>query len=116
VKSELVYDFERKNLDFGNRKATNMKRNKRITLPKASSIQIESFLEVRRKEGARLYDMYMKELEEGAEKGMDNLSGAEKKGLRSLKKLVAAGVIIICQTDKSGRFCVLTRQQYLEAG
>ena len=116
VKSELVYDFESKSMDFGNQKATNMKRNKRIKLPKASSIQMEAFLEVRRKEGARLYDMCLKELGEGAEKGMDNLSGAEKKGLRSLKKRVAAGELIICQTDKSGRFCVLTRQQYLEAG
>ena len=62
VRSELVYDFERKNLDFGNQKATNMKRNKRISLPKASSIQMESFLEVKRKEGAGLDDMCLKEL------------------------------------------------------
>ena len=86
VKSELVYDFEKKNLDFGNQKATNMKRNKIISLPKASSIQMESFLEVRRKGAAKLYNMCLKELGEGAEKGMFNLNGEEKKGLRSLKK------------------------------
>ena len=32
-----------------------------------------------------------------------------------MKKRVAYGELIICQTDKSGRFCVLTREQYLEA-
>ena len=40
----------------------------------------------------------------------------EKRGLKSLKKRVADGDIVICQTDKSGKFCVLTREQYLEAG
>ena len=47
---------------------------------------------------------------------MDNLTAGGKKGLRSLKKRVASGEVVICQTDKSGRFCVLTRDQYLEAG
>ena len=36
--------------------------------------------------------------------------------MKSLKKIVAEGELIDCQTDKSGRFCVLTREQYLEAG
>ena len=39
-----------------------------------------------------------------------------EKGLKSLKKRVAEGEIVVCQTDKSGRFCVLTREQYLQAG
>ena len=102
-------------LNFGNQKATNMKRDKRITLSKSASIQLESFMEVRRKRASELYDICMKELGEGAEKGMDNLSRAEKRGLRRRKKRVASWEIIVCQTDKFGRFCVLTRQQYLEA-
>ena len=36
--------------------------------------------------------------------------------MRSLKKREASGDIIVCQTEKSGRFYVLTRQHYLEAG
>ena len=115
-KSELVYDFESKNLDFGRQKATGMKRNKRVKLPKADSIQLEAFLEVRRKRAAQLYDLCVKKLGEDCEKGMDNLTAGEKRGLRSLKKRVASGELIVCQTDKSGRFCVLTRSQYLEAG
>ena len=91
VKSELVYDFESKEINFGNQKATNMKNNKRITLPKCGSVQLESFLEVRRKGAAKLYDLCMKELGDNAEKGMDNLSAAEKRGIRSLKKHVASG-------------------------
>ena len=56
-KSELVYDFESKHLDFGRLKPTGMNKNKRVKLPKASSIQLEAFLEVRRKRASQLYDI-----------------------------------------------------------
>ena len=115
-KCQLVYDFDDKNLDFGRRKATEMKQNKRVTLPKASSIQVEALIEVRRKRATQLYDLCVKKLGEEVEMGKDNLTMGERRGLKSLKKRVADNEIIICSTDKSGRFCVLTREQYLEAG
>ena len=52
-------------LNFGNQKATNMKRDKKITLSKSASIQLESFMGVRRKIASELYDICMKELGEG---------------------------------------------------
>ena len=106
-KSELVYDFEVKNLDFGRQKATGMKHNKRVTLPKASSTQVEALMEVRRKRASQLYDLCVKKLGEGMEKGKDNLTMGEKRGLKSLKKRVAAGEIVVCATDKSGRFAIM---------
>ena len=33
-----------------------------------------------------------------------------------MQKRVKEGKIIICQCDKSGKFAVLTREQYIEAG
>ena len=115
-KSTLVYDFEIKEMDFGKMRATEMKGNKRVVLPKASDIKVEALMEVRRKRAAQLYDLCVKKLGEGAEKGKDNLTLGEKRGLKSLKKRVSEGEIVICQTDKSGRFCILTREQYREAG
>ena len=115
-KSELVYDFEDKDMNFGRQKATEMKNNKRIRLPKSNSTEVEALIEVRRKRAAQLYTLCIKKLGEGAEKGKDNLTLGEKKGLKSLKKRIDEGEITICQTDKSGRFCVLTREQYMEAG
>ena len=73
-------------------------------------------MEVRRKRAAQLYDLCVRRLGEDSEKVKDNLSMMEKRGLKSLKKRVADGEIIVCQTDKSGKFCVLTREEYLEAG
>ena len=58
----------------------------------------------------------MEMLGEGVEAGMDNLTEAEKRGLNSLKKRVANKELIICQTDKSGRFFVLSCDRYIQAG
>ena len=45
-----------------------------------------------------------------------NLSRSEAAGLKSLKKRVENNELIITETDKSKRFCVLKRDQYYESG
>ena len=45
-----------------------------------------------------------------------NLEKKERQALKSLKKRIAEGELIIGQTDKSSRFAVMTRKQYLDAG
>ena len=45
-----------------------------------------------------------------------NLPKTEYRGLKSLKKRIANGEIVISQTDKSGRFAVLSLKQYLDSG
>jgi hypothetical protein len=102
-KSALIYDFESKTMDFGRSKATNWKRNKRIKLPKASSSLLEASMEIRRQAASKIYDECLKLLDDGVETvGMDNLTAGEKRGLKSLKKKVKDGNLLICQTDKGG--------------
>ena len=52
------------------------------------------------------------------EKGLQesNLTAGEERGLKSLKKRVASGEIVICQTDKSGKFALMTMADYIYAG
>ena len=45
-----------------------------------------------------------------------NLLKTEIEALRSLKTKIKEGELIVSQTDKSSRFAVLTKQQYLESG
>ena len=45
-----------------------------------------------------------------------NLKDEESKGLKSLKKRVAEGSIVVCQTDKSSRFAIMSIEEYEEAG
>ena len=42
--------------------------------------------------------------------------GTDNTGLKSLKKRIAQGQLVIAQTDMSKRFAVMTRQQFLESG
>ena len=117
AKSTCIYDFENKNINFGRSRATNWKGNKRIKLPKAGSTQLESYLDVRRRDAEKIYDECMELLKDGKEKvSHNNLTASEARGLKSLKKRVSDQELIICQTDKSSKFCVLTREQYLRAG
>ena len=45
-----------------------------------------------------------------------NLTWAEMKGVKSLKRRVKEGDLLIAQTDKSARFAVMLVKQYLETG
>ena len=116
TRSRQIYDGDNKRFDYGNKSATDAKGNKRVTLPKALSHSEEAELEVRRIEWIRLFDDLVAELEDEDDMKKKNITKAEERGLKSLKKRVADGELVICQTDKSGRFAVLTLEQYEEAG
>ena len=45
-----------------------------------------------------------------------NLSNEELLGIKSLKKRVKEGSIVICETDKSKRFAVMTKEQFIASG
>ena len=45
-----------------------------------------------------------------------NLTAAEQRGMKSLQERVRSGELVVTETDKSRRFCVMTRSQYRLAG
>ena len=47
---------------------------------------------------------------------LTNLTKDQEKGMKSLKKRVKDGEIIIVPTDKSGNLAIMSRSTYLEAG
>ena len=88
-----------------------MKYNKRVYLPDPMSEEEEM-------EAMHLKNELMKEIEQYCKENknkmnMCNLSKNEKKGLKSLKK--KGSNIIVSQTDKSSKFSVDTRANYVEA-
>ena len=115
-KSSLIYDYEDDTIDFSRSKPTEWNGNKRIHLPKSGSSSLESYFEVRRGEASRLYDKCIALLDDGNKKGFENISNMEKQGVKSLQKQIKNREIIVCQCDKSGKFAVLTTEQYIEAG
>jgi hypothetical protein len=115
----MLYNFEEKNINFGKAKPTNWKNNKRVHLPKAGSAQLEGFIEVRRREAIKTFDTAMRALGYNEKKDkeiFDNLTQKEQRGLKSLQKRIKNKELIVCSTDKSGRFCVLSREDYIKAG
>ena len=66
---------------------------------------------MRRVELGSVFDKYLKEFtDEGVQE--DNLTKEESIGLKCLKKRVPEGSIVICQTDKSGRFAIMSMEEY----
>ena len=80
------------------------------------SFSLESYFEVRRGEASRLYDECIAFLDDGNKKGFENISNMEKQGVKSLQKRIKNREIIVCQYNKSGKFAVLTTEQYIKAG
>ena len=79
---------------------------------------MEAFLEVRRAEASKIFDecMHLLGHNKNNKDVIENLTDEEKKDIKNIQKKVKNGEYVVCQTDKSGRFAVLTRQQYLDAG
>ena len=46
----------------------------------------------------------------------DNLSKSEKKGLKSLRKRIRKGEIVVLKSDKSSKLCVIKKEKYLQVG
>ena len=63
TKSSLIFDKEDNNVNFSRTRATNMKNNKRIHLPRPLPPSQEAMMELRKIEALKIYDACMKLLE-----------------------------------------------------
>ena len=110
----MVYDYKSKTLNLANMSAPTYKHNKEVFLPSPESPAKETSHEFRKREMSRVFNRVTKSI---SKKNYDsNLSKAELKGLKSLKRRIKNGELIVCETDKSKRFSILSRQQYIESG
>ena len=57
-----------------------------------------------------------KEVIENVSNKGQNLDKDSRDGIKSLKKQSKDGEIVIAETDKSGKFCVFSMEEYLKAG
>ena len=115
----LKTPFNRKEMTFNlaRRKATDLKCNSRVTLPrKPRCLEEESALETLRMELKSLFSYYVSNNCGKGGKQVSNLSKSQKNGLLSIRKRVKDGEIVIIPTDKSGNLAIMTRDSYLKAG
>ena len=115
AKMRMTYDVEDKTSNFSKKRVTDFKGNTRVCLPtKSKNFEREAVLEMMRVELLAEYGKY--EATTNGDGGGSNLSPAERRGLKSLKKRVEEGDLVILPTDKSGRFACMRRSVYEAAG
>ena len=113
----LVYNPEDRKWNYGRKRATDIKGNTMVILPgRSKNFQFEANLEMLRAELKGCFQNYVRKNcnEKGEQES--NLTRGEHKGLKTLKKRFQEGDIIVLPTDKSGRFGVMSLENYLLAG
>ena len=115
ARTRQTFDPQSKEYDDRNRRVTDLAECNRISLPKPLPIDEEALIEMRRGMYSKIIEKHMEEKTENGEQ-TSNLSDQQKRGLHSILKRVRAEEILIMKTDKSGKFCVASRADYLEMG
>ena len=118
--NRMLYNLKTKTLNLANMQATSYKHNKEVFLPKPESPKKETSHEFRKREMLSLFNRANKSISKGNSgsnpNSNSNLSVAEAKGLKSLKKRIANGELMVVDTDKSKKFAILSQKQYIESG
>ena len=93
------------------RRATDVKYNSYVKMPKPANTKTEVQIEVVREEVMKVFERYKtsKTNEKGQQKS--NLSRKEIGGLTKLRKRIQEGEIVILRTDKSSRMAVMDMEQ-----
>ena len=115
ARTRQVYDHQTKELDVGRLRATDVKGNARVHLPGPLPTSQEAQLHIRTQAFKETFNNYIKKSAPGG-KQRTNLTVAQTRGLKSLKKRITEGEVVVCQTDKTGLFCVVSTQAYIKMG
>ena len=102
AQTRMVYDSEKNTWDARGLRVTDYKHNSRVIFPKAQAGDKENNLEVMRAELLHHHRAWVKENCNCKGDQKSNLSKEEQMGLKSLKKRVADGNLVVLPTDKSG--------------
>ena len=73
-------------------------------------------IEMRREIHAQIYKKYRQERCNKDGEQQSNLTPEQQEGLNSLKKQIREKDIIVLNTDKSGKLCVASRDEYVKMG
>ena len=117
AESRSIFNLNTGEINMRKRRTTDLKGNSRVILPKKMrSFDEEAKLEMMRQETRATMRRYMEEKCGQNGKQRSNLTRGEIAGLRSLKKRIKDGEIVILPTDKTGLFTIMTRETYTQCG
>ena len=116
AQTRMVYNEEGNTWDARGLRVTDYKHNSRVIFPKAQPGEKENNLEVMRSELLHHHREWVSANCKCGGEQKSNLSIKEQEGLKSIRKRVQEGSLVILATDKSGRFAVMSMATYIKAG
>ena len=111
-KHREIYNHEKKSISFKNVRPSQIKNNPRVKLSKPRHHKEESEIATRD-------TMLLKEMRNYVSKNREEpkvLTASEARGVNKLQKRIAAGTIMMCETDKSSGFAILERSLWESLG
>ena len=116
AEARQIYDPKSKTVDYRKYRATDAPMNATLKLPPGQSLEYEAGLEVRYQKWMNTAEQFRKEFCDDKGRQQSNLTSAQRRGLKKLKKRVADGELVCIPTDKSGRMIVMSLEDYEKAG
>ena len=124
-KDSLIFNPFVKTINFNKYRPTQYRFNKNVKLPKAMSTSKEYECEIRKRQFYSAFQKYKRLTQKKRKMNVKNTNKARKQiinldqnqvnGVESLSKRIKRGEIFITSTDKSSRFAVMSKKQYLNS-
>ena len=108
-----MYDPEKGTLDFRKARATAIKSNPRVILPKARTPKEEAEMLSRQTRAEEITADYLKAV---GDKEESNMTPGEYRGWKKIRKRVEKKEVVVYQTDKSGLMAIATMESYERQG
>ena len=102
--------------DARKKRATDLKECAKITLPKPLSPENEAKLELRKTTQMKIFRDFLHKKGDKNKETKTNLTDAEQEGLKSLQARMKKEELVILKTDKSSKFAVTNKQEYIKMG
>ena len=116
ARSRLTFDPQTKVYNDRKRRVTDLEECSRVTLPKPLPTKHETLIEMRRSIHTTIYKDHrrLKCNKKGEQES--NLNEEQQQGLKSLLTRIKNKEIVVLKTDKSGKLCVATMEEYVKMG
>jgi hypothetical protein len=111
-----LFDPINKIFDGRKLRVTDLPFNPRVTLPRGIPEEEEASLETRGRKHLEIVRKYIAENCNEHGEQVQNLSKGAQKGIKSLKKRIKEGDLVVLELDKSNRFCVTDINTYRRMG
>ena len=93
-----------------------MRKTTKVFLPPPLNPILEASLSVRKQELMDSFTAFRKDNCDSKGRQTNSLTRDQANGLKSLKKRSGDGELVVLETDKTGKFCSVSTEKFLEMG